>query len=162
MAFGLWIQNLLWFHQPPQPLVSIYSIHTPPPPSSRPGPHLRSSSSPCASCSCRCRRCGSLPTSSDSPLCRGARSGSALCATSGSPGWEGGRGLLSAQGLSCCSLDRVRGCGRRDASTTLRSEFLGHAQRAGGWWVVPSAEARACGDNVYTSWIQGPRLGEHS
>ena len=31
MAFGLWIQNLLWFHQPPQPLVSIYSIHTPPP-----------------------------------------------------------------------------------------------------------------------------------
>ena len=93
--------------------------HTPstskplPPPRPRPGPHLRSSSSPCASWSCRCRRCGSLPTRSDSPLCRGARSGPALCASSGSPGGSGGKGGLdSARDLSCYSLDGVQGWGR--------------------------------------------------
>lgn len=59
-------------------------------------------------------------------------------------------------------MGRQEGGERAVSTATLRPEFLGHAQRAGGWWVVPSAEVRACGDNVYTSWIQGPRLGEHS
>lgn len=74
-----------------------------------PGPHLRSSPSPCASYSCRCWRCGSLPTSADSPLCTGARSGIVLCASSGSPGWEGGAEgvLLSARMLAATALTRL-------------------------------------------------------
>ena len=53
--------------------------------------------------------------------------------------------------------------GKRAAfTTTLSPEFLDHALPASGWWALPSAEVHVCGDGAHTSWIQGPRLGEHS
>lgn len=88
------------------------------PPHPTMGHHLRSSPNPCASCSCRCRRCDSPSTSTDSPLCIGAHPAIAPCASSDPPDWQVGKeGLhhlppwnrIELEGsIACSGQERLR------------------------------------------------------
>ena len=78
-------------------------------------------------------------------------------------GGAGGREGSIQPGISAATaLMGSRAGGGGGASSALSPEFLDRALPASGLWALPSAEVHVCGDGAHTSWIQGPRLGEHS